>query len=133
MKIGISGKFFNSLKTLYQTDNCTVKLSNGLTNAFVANQGVKQGCILSPLLFNIFLTDLPDYLSNSECRPLQMEDSTPIDCIIWADDIVILFETEEGLQCMLDKLAIYALENEMEINRDKTTGMIFNKSGKFIR
>ena len=108
-----------------------MKLSNGLTNAFVANQGVKQDCI--PLLFNIFLADLPDYLSNSECRPLQMEDSTPIDCIIWADDIVILSETEEGLQCMLDKLAIYALENEMEINIDKTKGMIFNKSGKFIR
>ena len=129
LKIGISGKFFNSMKSLYQNDNCTVKLSNGLTNAFVANQGVKQGCILSPLLFNNFLADLPDYLSNSECRPLQVEDSNPIDCITWADDIIILSETE----CMLDKLAIYALENEMEINVDKTKSMIFNKSGKFIR
>ena len=133
LKIRISGKFFNSLKTLYQNDNCPVKLSNGLPNAFVTNQGVRQGCILSPLLFNIFLADLPDYLSNRECRPLQLEDSTPIDCIIWADDIVILSETEGGLQCMLDKLAIYVLENEMEINIDKTNGMIFNKSGKFIR
>ena len=55
LKIGISGKFFNILKTLYKNDNCCVKLSEGLTKTFVANQGVKQGCILSPLLFNIFL------------------------------------------------------------------------------
>ena len=128
LKIGISVKFFNSLKTLYQNDNCTVKLSNGLTNVFVANQGVTQGCILSPLLFNIFLADLPDYLNTSECRPLQMDDSTPIDCNIWEDDIVILSETEEGLQCMLDNLTLYALENEMKINVDKTKSMIFNKS-----
>ena len=70
LKIGISGKLFNSLETLYQNDNCTVKLSNGLTNAFVANQGVKQGCILSPLLFNIFLADLPDYLRWNTCEKL---------------------------------------------------------------
>ena len=96
-KIGISGKFFNSLKTLYQNNNCTVKLNNGVTNVFVANQGVKQGCILNPVLFNIFLAHLPDYLSTSECRPLQMEGRPLLICIICADDIVILSKTEEGL------------------------------------
>ena len=56
-KIGISGNFFNILKTIYKNDSCQVKLEDGLTKMFYANQWVKQDCILSPLLFNIFLAD----------------------------------------------------------------------------
>ena len=47
-----------------KNDVCTVKLDNGLTNPFLANQGVKQGCILSSLLFNIFFPDLHGRLSD---------------------------------------------------------------------
>ena len=132
-QIGISGKFFNTLKTLYENDVCRVKLDNGLTNTFIANQGVKQGCILSPLLFNIFLADLPGRLSDDSCKPVKIDESNRISCIIWADDIVLLSESEEGLQCMLNKLSQYTKENRMEINADKTKGMILNKSGKFFR
>ena len=59
-----------------------------------------------------------------------MEDSNPTN---WAADIVLLSKSEEGLQCMLNNLALYARKNEMEINVDKTKSMIFNKSGKFFR
>ena len=45
LSYGVSGKFFNRLK----------KVGNTITGTFQANQGVKQGCILSPLLFNSFL------------------------------------------------------------------------------
>ena len=55
---GINGKFFDNIKTLYSNDNCCVKVSRELTETFLANQGVKQGCILSPLLFNKFISDI---------------------------------------------------------------------------
>ena len=41
-------------------------------------------------------------------KPLQIENSTPLDRIIWADDIVTLSESEEGVQGMLGNLALYA-------------------------
>ena len=127
-----SGKFFNNLKTLYKNDNCCVKLNEGLTNTFVANQGVKQGCIVSPLLFNIFLADLPRHLTKDECIPLELENSNPISCLMWADDILLISEMEEGLQLMLNNLLLYARKNGMKIYADKTKSMIFNKSGKFF-
>ena len=110
-----------------------MKLDDGLTKIFYANQGVKQGCILSPLLFNIFLADLPSQLDEEGCKPLKLHESDIISCIIWADDIILLSETEEGLQCMLNRLSKYTKDNGMRINTDKTKGMIFNKSGKFFR
>ena len=51
---GITGKFFNILKNVYTSDKCKVKAGNNLSETFKINKGVRQGCILSPLLFNIF-------------------------------------------------------------------------------
>ena len=85
------------------------------------------------LLFNIFLSDLPAKLLTPDCRPAKLIHSKPLGCIAWADDILLLSETNEGLQSMLSKLIEYSSENHMEINSKKTEGMIFNKTGRFIR
>ena len=133
LNIGVSGKFFNVLKTLYLNDSCCVKLDGKLTNTFVANQGVKQGCILSPLLFNIFLADITEQFTNEACNPIKIDDSNSLGSLIWADDILLLSESEEGLRCMLQNLSQYSEKNGMEINIQKTKCMIFNKSGKFFK
>ena len=54
-------------------------------------------------------------------------------CIMWADDIMLFSYSEEGLQCMLDKLFKYTQDNGMKINADKTKVMIFNKTGRFYK
>ena len=130
---GITGKFFNILKTFYTNDNCCVKLGNKITETFQANQGVKQGCILSPLLFNIFISDLVPYFNREECEPLKINNSKTLCSLIWADDLVVLSESEDGLKNMLQNLSIYADENRIKINSSKTKCMIFNKTGRFLR
>ena len=95
------------------------------------NQGVRQGCVLSPLLFNIFMSDLPKKLElNQEKLNL---DSTEIGSLIWADDIILLAESENGLPEMLSTVETYCEENKRIINTDKTKCMIFNKTGRLLR
>ena len=53
-------------------------------------------------------------------------------CMIWADDLLILSRTEEGLQMMLDNLYTFSENNGLSANIDKTKVMIFNKSGRHI-
>ena len=130
---GVCGKFFDILKTLYTNDICCVKVGNKITATFQANQGVKQGCILSPLLFNIFLADLVPCINKEYCKPSKTDISEKVGCLLWADDIVILSESEEGLQNMLQNLTNYVNENRMAINASKTKCMIFNKPGRFVR
>ena len=118
---------------MYTNDSVCIRVGDKITDSFQVNQGVKQGCVLSPLLFNIFLSDFPEILLNSECSPVKLTNSKIIGCIAWADDILLLSECNEGLQNTLLKLSTYASEKHMEINCKKTHGMIFNKTGKFIR
>ena len=130
---GVTGKCLNILKTLYLNDKCCVKVGNKITDVFEVNQEVKQGCILSPLLFNIFLSDIVPLFSKTECSPLQLGNTETIGCILWADDLVVLSETEDGMQNILDNLSSYTEKNGMKINFDKTKSMIFNKSGRHLR
>ena len=130
---GITGKFFNNIKSMYTNDNCCVKVGNKLTESFLANQGVKQGCILSPLLFNIFIADIVERFKTENCRPLKIDESQNLGCLLWADDIILLSHSEEGLRNMLSALSSYVDANGMSINTKKTQCMIFNKTGKFIR
>ena len=75
-----------------------IKVDNYLTPSFIANQGVKQGCILSPTLFNIFLADFQPLIETDACDPVQMNGRTNLGCLIWADDILLLSKSKEGLQ-----------------------------------
>ena len=61
---GIKGKFFNIIRGIYSNDTACVKIENKCTESFAINQGVRQGCVLSPLLFNIFLADLAKALNS---------------------------------------------------------------------
>ena len=129
----VKGKFFNVLKTMYTNDSVCIGVGGKITESFVVNQGVRQGCVLSPLLFNIFLSDFPELLLSAGCCPAKLTNSKVIGCIAWADDILLLSETNDGLQNMLHALGEYSSKNFMEINYTKTKGIIFNKTGKFIK
>ena len=81
--LGVEGNFLNIVRHIYTTDKACIKLGNSRSNLFDLSLGVRQGCILSPLLFNIFLSDLCKKLQFSEVK---MEiDLKSINSLVWAD------------------------------------------------
>ena len=54
-------------------------------------------------------------------------------CLLYADDLILLSQSEHGLQRCLDKLSCYTKKWQMSINIKKTKAIIFNKSGKIFR
>ena len=63
---------------------------------YVSFVGVKQGDVLSPNLFKLFLNDLPEIFKNA---PGSVNvNNNRVDCLMYADDIVIFSETQEGLK-----------------------------------
>ena len=126
LRLGIGGKFYRIIKSMYQGDCCQVKLPDGITPPFKPDIGIKQGDSLSPLLFCIFLDDIVDYIDTTDAPQLANQN---VNCLMYADDLVLLSKTETGMQTMLEKLNRYCETWHLEINKKKKTKiMIFNKS-----
>ena len=129
---GLSYKFIKLIESMYQGIKCSVKLSNGTTPLFNSYVGLRQGCDLSPMLFNLFINDIFHvfYDNSSGCFPVALG-KHKLNCLMYADDLLILSETEQGLICSLHKLKRYSDKWGLTINEKKSKIMIFNKTGKF--
>ena len=130
LKKGIGGPFGKIIQKMYDKSFVSIKLPSGLTESFKADIGVKQGCVLSPTLFNIFINDIPETF-DSTCDPVLLHDLN-ISCLLFADDIVLLSETKEGLQNCLERLQDYCDKWLLRVNTKKTKIMIMNKQGKLL-
>ena len=131
LNYNIKGNFFNTIRNIYANDVACVNIENNLTDHFKVNQGVRQGCVLSPTLFNIYMSDLTNQLNAAQGK-LNLG-TNDINCLIWADDIVLLSESEEGLKEMLKIMEKFCNDNKLIINTEKSKCMIFNKTGRLIR
>lgn len=129
-QIGIGGKFLKIIQDIYASVSFVVKCENNITDSFETTVGVKQGCILSPIFFNIFLSDLPE-IFDSDCDPVNLNGNS-LNCLMYADDLILLSESAKGLQCALDRLHNYCMKWKLLVNIDKSNIMIFNKGGHII-
>ena len=131
-KLGIKGNILNIINTMYNQDKVCVRVNQKISSPIPITKGVRQGCVLSPTLFNLFLSDFEGMLDPELAHPVQSNGNS-IPCIIWADDILLLSETKNGLQYQIKSLSEFCNVNDLSINVNKTKCLCFNKSGKIIR
>ena len=86
--------------------------------------GVLQGGVLSPNFFNIFLEDLPDYLSSEKGVYIS---HTKISYLLFADDLVLMSESPTGLQKLTRGLENFCSQWHMVLNATKTKVVVFNE------
>lgn len=126
--IGINGLFYNILKEMYNNNILSIKIQDKLSPNFISNIGVRQGDTLSPNLFKIFINDLPEIFDES-CEP-PILGNISINSLMFADDVVLLSNSETGLKNCLKRLEQYCSKWCLKINTEKTKILIFNKAGR---
>lgn len=130
LSYGIGGKFYDLLKSLYSRSTCAIKLGPNKTNTFSYRRGVRQGCILSPLLFNLFVNELPLSLNQNGTDPFILPNGNKLNSLLYADDLVILSKSKQGLDKCLRILECFNTKWLLNINYKKTKIIIFYKTGR---
>ena len=123
----IGGRFLKILKEIYKDNKIFVKLSDGLLQPFTTTISVKQGCVFSPILFNLYIDKICSIFDES-CSPVQIN-KIDLNCLLWADDLLMFSKTAEGLQNCINKMQSFYEELDLKINVKKTKVIIFNKRG----
>ena len=127
LKNGIDPGLIKLIKNMYDKSNQMLNFGSKVSRKFMTHRGVKQGCILSPKLFNIFINDIPD-IFDVNCDPVNLG-KEKLNCLMYADDLIIFSETQNGLQNCLDKLNEYITKWNLKINLKKTQVIIFSSGG----
>ena len=131
VQVGIGGNFINIIRDMYAEVYYCVKLKEGYSSSFDSSVGVKQGCALSPTLFNIYMYDLPN-IFRQNCDPIKLND-VYLNCLMFADDLVLLSSSDSGLQKCLNSLKDYCAQWQLTVNLNKTKVIIFNKGGHKVK
>ena len=96
----------------------------------LAAKKVRQGCPLSPVLFNLYINDLLNDLNENSFDSVHLSDKLQITCLAYADDIILISKSALGLQNLLNCLHKFGEEWKMKVNTTKTKWITFHKKNK---
>jgi len=125
-KLGVSAKITRMIRACVQYSKCMVEFNGQLSKAFMINTGLKQGDALSPMLFNIELEEVVRNVLNFGIG-VKLQEFKTIKLIAYADDILLLSESENDLQGMAEALMDESKEMGLTINEGKTKYMILSR------
>ena len=103
-EIGIPDHLTCLLRNLYAGQEATIRTGHGTTHWFQIGKGVRQGCILSPCLFNFYAEHI---MKNAGLEETQAEIKIAgrnINDFRYADDTTLMAEREEELKSLLMKV-----------------------------
>ena len=129
-KLNIRGNFLAIIKDMYKNSHCPVKISSNVTSFFKCKKGVRQGCPLSPILFNIFIHTLAIDLDNSSTDSLDFPNGSCISCLMYANDVILISKSPEGLQNLLDSVSTFCNKFKMTVNPTKSKCILFTSKNK---
>ena len=102
---GMPRKFVNIISSLYSKTSGRVRVYGELSKSFRTQSGVRQGCPLSPFLFNFVIDEIMRRTLEGLQNPgVQIASDENLVDLEYADDIVLIFEEEEKAQVFLDEL-----------------------------
>ena len=109
----------NVIKSLYTKGSSQVKYGSHLSYKFSLSQGVRQGSVLSPHLYNIYTDDLLRCIQDNAIDGTTLhEQFTGI--LMYADDIILMSTTLKGMRNLIDTVTRISRENCINFNADKT-------------
>ena len=86
-----------------------------------------QGCILSTMLFNLYLNEIPFLIDQGDTDPIVLPIRSHLSCLLYADDLVLIPQSAEGLENALSNLAEYCEHWLLSVNQKKTKIRNFEK------
>jgi retron-type reverse transcriptase len=114
-----------TIQSLYDETKVIIQSGDQITEEIETNQGVKQGCSLSPILFNIYTDDMIRRWKAEIKTGIKLNDRICLNTVLFADDQVIVQKSKSDLQMSVYKLHQLCSECNVKISLTKTKTVAF--------
>ena len=115
-KLGLHGNLLHLIEKIYKKTKFAVRENDKITNFFKFIKSERQGCPLSPLLFNLYINDIFNRVDKISKSPIQICNNESVNALMFADDLILIAKTEEELQRKINTLSDFCKEKKLEIN-----------------
>ena len=110
---------------IYTQYKILIKFNNKLSKLVEINKGVRQVCPLAPTLCNIYLDEIITKRQNQDISGIKLSKNQQLLVLLFADDQVIIADTEDNLQKAAHKLNQIIAEYGLTVSVQKTKSMAF--------
>jgi hypothetical protein len=125
---GMNSLYVRCLLFMYKNQRLRIKWNDVFSDDFPVTNGIKQGGVLSPLLFGVYIDVLIKKLRSSGFGCTIGPHYTG--CIVYADDIVLLSPTKMGMEHMIKICQEYSDEYHVTFNSLKSQYIVFGQAGR---
>lgn len=123
---GIDDKDIRIIGNLYWHQRAAVKIEEHFTDDIEIKRGVRQGCILSPLLFNLYSEEIFNEALVESMAGVIINGKN-INNIRYADNTLLIANTNEDLQLLMNQITNACTQYGLKLNVKKTKYMIISK------
>ena len=114
---GVRGRMWRMIQQVYKRTVSCVVVEDQKTEWKASEVGVRQGCVMSPNLFSMFINGMAERVK-SETRGIRWADKE-LKILLFADDVVLMAEREEDMEKMLGVVHKYSKEWRFQFNAQK--------------
>lgn len=129
--IGVPDKIISLIRKSYEAFECKVLHEGKLSEPFKTQSGVRQGCLLSPLIFLVVMDAVYKRASENKPRGIMWDPlnvNKRLECLDYADDKCELSHRQQDMQLKLDDLSNESAKVGLLIHPGKTKEMRINHS-----
>ena len=104
----IPNYLLNTIKCIYRNMKIKIKFNDGISEPIHINKGVRQGCGLSPVLFNIYINKIIQEFKTVIKKGIQLNNRKLVNTILYANDQILMATLQDDLQTMAHHLNLIA-------------------------
>ena len=119
----VRGKLWRIIRKIYEKTESCVLVGDKKTDYFEVEVGVQQGCILSPTLFSIFISNMADEV-NQTGGGIDVA-GRKVAILLYADDIVLISDSARGLQSSMRIVTKWGRRWQCRFNRGKSQVVVY--------
>ncbi|KAL6030381.1 hypothetical protein STEG23_024291 [Scotinomys teguina] len=127
-RVGIQGTFLNIIKAIYSKPTANIKLNGEKLKAIPLKSGTRQGCPLSPYLFNIVLEVLARAIrQHKEIKGIQIG-KEEVKISLFADDMIVyLSDPKNSTKELLQLINTFSNVAGYKVNSKKSVALLYTK------